>query len=294
MSGISLKPYLVMGLGVVAISFASIFIRLAEAPSLVVAAARLSIASAILIPLAWPKTKQELQGLHSKDLLIFCLSGIFLALHFAVWIESLSYTSVAASVVLVTTNPIFVALASLFFLHESIGRLRCVGIGLSVLGGVVIGVGETGGGGHALYGDLLALLGAMLMTSYLVAGRRLRKRFSLLAYISVVYGIAAVVLLGMCRITGASFYPYTGRTYAMFVLLALVPQLIGHSSFNWALRHVSASFVAVAILGEPVGATLLAYWILGETLTASLWIGGLLVLLGIYICARGEGKLQGS
>ncbi|MBW2305523.1 MAG: DMT family transporter [Deltaproteobacteria bacterium] len=288
----SLKPYVVMSIGVAAISFAAIFIRLADAPSLVVAAGRLTIASVILIPLSWSRIKEELKGIHPRDILIFLLSGTVLAFHFAVWIASLSYTSVAASVVLVTTNPIFVALASFFFLREHISRLQVIGIGLSVAGGMVIGGGEAGGNGHALYGDLLALLGALLMTFYLLAGRRLRQRFSLLTYISVVYGMAAVLLLGMCLITGASFYPYSGWTYLMLVLLALGPQLIGHSSFNWALRHVTASFVAVAILGEPVGATLLAYLILGETLLPSQWIGGSLVLIGIYLCARGESNLQ--
>ncbi len=288
----SFKPYVVMSIGVVAISFAAIFIRLANAPSLVVAASRLTIASAILIPMAWSRIKPELKGMRPRDILLFFLSGTFLAFHFAVWIASLSYTSVAASVVLVTTNPIFVALASFLFLHEPIGRLQAIGIVLSVAGGIMIGAGETGSSGHALYGDLLALLGALLMTSYLLAGRQLRQRFSLLAYISVVYGVAAILLLGMCLLTGASFYPYPGRTYLMFVLLALVPQLIGHSSFNWALRHVTASFVAVAILGEPVGATLLAYLILGETPISTQWMGGILVLLGIYICARGERNLQ--
>ena len=284
----AVKPYLGLLIGVMAVSFASIFIRLAEAPSLVIAACRLTIASLILTPSALRQSKEELWNMEGRDILLALAAGLFLGLHFASWITSLEHTSVASSVVFVSTHPLFVGLASHFLLRERLSRPMWAGIALSVLGGMVIGLGDMALGPGELWGDLLAIIGAVMMAAYLLIGRRLRANLSLLSYIILVYWTAAAMLIVLCLATGQSFTGYSSQTYLMFVLLALVPQIVGHSSFNWALKYLSASFVAVSVLGEPVGATVLAYLILGEVPTIFKAIGGALILVGIYISSREE------
>jgi len=284
----SLRAYLVLPLGAVAVSFASIFIRLSEAPPLVIAAYRLSGAALILLPFNLSNGFRGIAGLGRIDLLYCLIAGIALSLHFALWITSLSYTSVASSLVLVTTNPIFVGLFSYIFLKEKIGRNLIIGTILSVVGGALIGLGDLGGR-NTLYGDLLALLGGVMMSVYLLIGRRLRRKTDLVSYVTVVYSISALILVIVVSVSGESFYPYPTRTYLMFGLLALVPQLVGHTSFNWALKFFSPSFVAVVILAEPVGSTVLAYFLLQENIAWIRTVGGALILAGIYISARGRG-----
>ncbi len=284
----TIKPYLVISIGIVAVSFASIFIRLAEAPSLVIAASRLTIASLILAPAVLIKSKDELRDLTRQDLLLALLSGLFLGVHFATWISSLEYTSVASSVVFVSTSPMFVGLASHFLLKERVSRRMFAGIAVSVLGGIIIGYGDFGLGARELFGDFLALVGAAAVSVYLLVGRKLRRHLSLLSYIFLVYATAAVFLIAVCLVAGHTFSGYPRQTYLMFILLAAVPQIIGHSSYNWALKYLPATFVGVATLGEPIGSTILAYFILRETPTLAKIGGGALILAGIYVSSRAE------
>lgn len=288
MSKPAIKPYLGLAIGIVAVSFASIFIRLAEAPSLVIAAARLSIASLILAPAAFIRGKDELRSLTRGDLGLALLSGLLLGLHFAAWISSLEYTSVASSVVFVSTSPMFVGLASYFLLKERVTRRMFAGIAVSVLGGIIIGYGDFGLGARELFGDLLALAGAVAVSGYLLVGRRLRRHLSLLSYIFLVYGTAAIFLVVLCLATGHSFSGYPRPTYLMFLLLAVVPQIVGHSSYNWALKYLPATFVGVGTLGEPIGSTILAYFVLNEAPTLAKIGGGVLILAGIYVSSRAE------
>ncbi len=281
----------VLPIGLIAISFASIFIKICDAPPLIIAAYRLGLATLALLLFTLPRTIDEFLQLRRPEILASFLAGIFLCLHFAFWITSLKYTSVASSVILVTTNPIFVALASTFFLQERISLTLLLSILLAVLGGVIIAWGDWNQGQGNLYGDFLALLGAMMASGYLLVGRRLRQKMGLSAYITLVYGVAAIFLIFIALARGESFFPYSPKTYLLFFLLAFVPQLIGHTTLNWALKYFSATWVAVLILGEPVGATILAYFLLEEPLTHKLLWGGILVLLGIYFSAREERKL---
>ncbi|MDD5288754.1 MAG: DMT family transporter [Dehalococcoidales bacterium] len=277
------KRYLVLALGVISVAFAAIFIRLAEAPSIVIAAYRLGIASLLLAPIVLIRSRKELRGLsHSELLLAFC-SGAFLALHFALWITSLRYTTVTSSVVLVTVSPIFVAIASYLLFREKITRRILSGIAISIIGAVIIGFNSWQLGGASVKGSILALLGALAIAGYLLIGRKLRQRMGLLSYIFLTYASAAVILLVWSLIVGGSLTGYSGKTYLMFVLLALVPQLLGHSSFNWSLRFLPATMVTIAVLGEPVGATILAFAILNEVPSAFEIIGGVLILGGIAI-----------
>ena len=278
-------------IGLTAISFASILIKLCEAPPLIIAAYRLTLATMVLLLFSLPRTLREVRRLGRREILLSALAGSFLCFHFAFWITSLKYTSVASSVIFVATNPLFVALASLLFLREKLSPTLLLAILVAVLGGLVIGWGDWDGGPQSLYGDFLALLGAIMATGYLLVGRRLRQKMDLTAYITLAYGMAAILLILLALVRGEVFFDYPPRTYLLFFLLALVSQLIGHTTLNWALRFFSATLVAVFILGEPIGATILAYFILAEPVGRSLLLGGTLVLLGIYLAAREERKL---
>jgi len=269
------KTGLFLFLGVVAVSFSAILIRFTRSPSLVVAAWRLTLASAVLVP--WGLARGR--GLSRRGLGLAFLSGTFLAFHFAFWIESLRHTTVASSVVLVTTNPVFVGLFSLL-LGEPPDRSLWQGIGLATLGGALIGWGDFSLGGGALWGDLLALAGAAMASGYLLVGRWMRRHGALLPYVATAYGTAAVLLLGAVSLLSTVRLPL-GDDWLWIALLALGPQLLGHTSFNRALRSLPASAVAVAILGEPVGAALWAYLVFGEGIGAVQGVGMALVLLGI-------------
>ena len=278
-----MKPYLVLAFGVVSVAFAAIFIRLAEAHPLVIATYRLSLASLVLAPIAWFRARAELRKLSRRQLLFSVASGAFLALHFALWIASLSYTTVTSSVVLVTASPIFVAVASYLLFREKITRRIICGIVVSIIGAIIIGFNNWQLGGTSLHGSILALLGAMAVAGYLLIGRKLRQNMGLLSYIFLTYTSAAVFLLATTFIKGASLTGYSGNTYLMFILLALIPQLLGHSALNWSLRYVPATMVTIAVLGEPIGATILAFFILKEVPMVIELIGGILILAGIAI-----------
>lgn len=284
----SFPPALALVSGVLAVSTGAILARLAEAPALVIAAYRVGLASVLLAPVAWWQTRHELRSLSRHDYLLAMLAGLCLALHFATWIASLDYTSVATSVVLVNTNPLWVGLLTPLVSQERISWLTRLGIVVSVAGGVIIGAGDLALGGQAWWGDGLALLGGLCAALYLLLGRALRRQLSLLAYVMLCYSSAAVFLWAMVLALGLPITGFSGQTYTMFLAMAVVPQLIGHSSYNWALKWFSASLIAVSLLGEPIGSTMLAYILLGEGLAWPQVIGGTLILAAIYLAARGE------
>lgn len=278
----------VLGIALIVISFASIWIRWADAPAISIAVYRVGLAALMLSPIALSTRRPQLRALTQNDLRYALLGGVCLALHFIFWISSLEFTSVASSVVLVTTNPIFVALGSHFILKESVTLGLVLGIGVSLLGGVLIGYGDFLAGANVLLGDGLALLGALMASAYFLVGRRLRAHTDLLTYVFLVYGAGALVLVAMALFLQQPLLGFRPEAYLWMVLLALGPQLVGHTSFNWALKHLSAGTVAVIILGEPVGSTVLAYFFLREPITLVKALGGVLILVGIYLSSRGQ------
>ena len=292
-------PFLVLGFGVVVVSFAAILIRFAHAEgasSLAIAAVRLGVAAAVIAPFAWLRAGGEMLRLGRRELGLCLLSGALLAVHFWAWITSLEHTSVASSTALVTTNPLWVALASAILLRERPGGAAVAGIVLTLIGSVLVFAVDAGRapspGSAPMLGNVLALVGAIAASGYLLAGRALRLRVSLLAYIWLAYSIAATLLLSASIATGISFKSLPGAAWIFMIALALGPQLIGHTTFNWALRRLTATFVAVAILGEPVGSALLAYFFFGEQFNALHFAGFVLLLLGIFTAARDEQTLR--
>jgi len=281
-------------------STASIFIRFAQAdgaPSLVIAAVRLTIASLILAPIAYQHYRDELKALTRNDLILGTFSGIFLAIHFATWISSLEYTSVASSVVFVSTGPLWVAILSPVLLNERLTRAAVVGLVLAILGGAVIGLSDAcviQNGiqcaelshilqGRAIWGNFLAFCGALAVSGYLIIGRKVRAKMSLIPYIFLVYGISAIVLNVFMIASQQSPFGYSSSVYGWIFLLAVVPQLVGHSMFNWLLKYLSATQVAVTTLSEPIGSAILAYIFLKESPTPAVIFGGAFILAGIYL-----------
>lgn len=275
-------------LGVIGISTGSIFARFADASPIVISFYRSGIAAAVMAPLVFFRHREELLGLQRKDFLRVILAGAFLALHFSTWITSLFYTSIASSVVIVETIPVWTAILSPFVSGDKVTRLTWAGIALSFVGVVVISAGDFALGGKALFGDMLALLGAWFATLYFLTGRVVRAKVSLPVYTFICYGSAALLLLGVILVVGLPLRGFSTCTWTAFIGMALVSQILGHSSYNWSLRYLSASLVAVALLGEPIGATILAWVLLGETLTLAKITGGALILVGIVIAVRGE------
>ena len=288
--GRAMRAYAGVGLGVVTVSMAAILIRLAQegAHSLIVAAWRLTLATLVLTPIVMATRRAELRTLTRREWGYALAAGLLLALHFASWITSLAYTSVVASVVLVSTSPIFVGLVSHVLLHERLSGGMVAALVIAIIGSVLIGLGDLGEGVHRLWGDLLALVGAVAAAGYFLIGRRLRVRLSLLAYVFPVYCTAAVVLIFVVLLSGLPVLPKQQETWLWLVLLALGPQIVGHSSLNWALRYLSATYVTIATLGEPIGATLLAWWLLGEPPSYWAVVGGVLILAGIVVASRAE------
>lgn len=288
MSDKRFPPLLGLVIGILAASTASTFIRLAQGEmlSLAIAAWRLTLASLILAPFALALRRQELRSLTRQEWLLALASGALLALHFASWITSLALTSVAASVVLVSTNPLFVGVASYFLFKERPGRAMVIGLVIAVIGSAVIGLGDLGQGQDSLVGDLLALLGGLAGAGYFLIGRRLRARLSLLGYVFPVYSTAAVLLMALALVTRTPLTGHSTTTWLWLLLLAVGPQIVGHSSLNWALRHLTATYVTLAALGEPIGSALLALIVLGEPPTLAALIGGALILTGIAIASQ--------
>ena len=276
--------FFLLPIGVLASSTASIFIKLCDAPALIIATYRMVLASLILMPYALSKKAGRTWGRREIGWLI--ASGLFLSLHFMFWIGSLKYTSVASSVVLVTTYPIFVGIGSRVFLGERMGLSLIFGIILSVFGSGLISYGDMAISREALMGDGLALLGAITVSGYFLVGRKMRKSQDLLSYIFPVYSAAGFLLVIFSLLSQKNFFGYSWTTYLFLFLLALIPQLIGHTTINWALKYLPASMVALTYLGEPVGSTLLAYFILSEELTPWKVFGGILILAGILAALK--------
>jgi len=278
----------VLTIGISCVSWAAVLIRLADAPPLAIAAWRLVLASVVVVPAALLLARDELRALAFPDVLRMAASGGVLALHFALWITSLEHTSVASSVVLVTTNPLWVALAAPVVLSEPVSRKMRLGVLLAFGGMVVVAGGDLAFARTALLGDMLALGGALAAAAYFLIGREVRRRVSLLAYVAVAYGTAAAVLTLAALASGTQLTGFERDTWAIFALLAVGPQLLGHSSFNWALRRLSATFVAASVLGESAGSAALAWLVLGEAPTRSTVAGGALILAGLLVAARAE------
>lgn len=273
-------------LAVGAISTSAILIRLTTAPPLVTAANRMVLASVILLSFALVNQRGDLaRGLREFPGPLV-VSGVLLGVHFALWTNALFFTSVASAVFLIDSHPAFVALAARVALGERTPAQVWLGILVTALGGLIITGGDFPGGGRALIGDAMALAGAVAFAGYLVIGRAVRPQLGLAAYTGIIYTLASAVIGGLALGSGQSLLSQAERDWPVWLALVLIPTLGGHTVFNWSLRYVPASVVGVSILGEPVGTTLLAWLILSEPPAATAAIGGLVLLIGLYLALR--------
>jgi len=279
-----------MVVGILAISTSPILIRVAAMPALVLAFWRCLAGAVVLAPFA---PRGRVGTLDRADLARLAASGLFLAVHFALWNASLGLTTVAAATTLVSCAPLFVGLGSVFLGEAPSGR-AWAGIALATAGAVVIGVGDAtafGGGPDEVLGDLLAFGGAVAMAAYLLLGRVARRRLPVSTYAASVYGVAAAALLPACLLAGSSLGGYQATAWLALAGVVAGPQLLGHTVFNGLLASVSASVVAVVMLLEPVIATILAWWLFDEVPGPSLWAGAPMVLVGVWLATTGSRRM---
>ena len=281
-----------LALGVAAIGAAAIFIRLAEADALTIAAGRMVVGAGAVGAFALVAARGQFAALRWEDAPWLLLAGAFLAAHFAAWIASLHLTSLANSVFLVTTTPVFAALGSHFAMRDRVGGLMAFAVALSVAGGLVLAAGEAGGAGH-FGGDALAAAGAVAMGGNLLVGRKVRRRVPFLPYVTVVYAAAAAMLCAAALASGARATGLPADAYLWIALAGLIPQAVGHSTLNWALAHAPATTVAMSTRGEPIIATLLAIPVLGEVPPWTILPGGALLFAGVALAVRSEMRARG-
>lgn len=298
-----MNPWLVLALALLAISTSGPLVRASSADPLAIAVYRLGFSLVVVaLALAATGTWRELRRIRALELLIALGAGAMLALHFWSWNASIHLTTVAASVVLVNMHPPFVALLSTFWLGEKPRPRQWAGIAIAMIGAGIVAMSDAGGlpggGGssRALLGDGLALVGAVTVALYFVAGRRLRGSYSLWPYVAVVYGAAFVVLVAIAAARSVPLTGYPPRELLIFAALAAGPMLIGHTGMNYALRYLPAYIVNLTVLGEPVGATIIAFLVpsIREVPGGGTIIGGIITLLGIAAAALRRGTRMGA
>ena len=289
MSRLTADPRLVLFLGVLGASFSSIFVRWSAAPSLVTATGRLGWTVLLLLPAVLRKHRAELLAATKRDLLMCALSGVCLAAHFSTWFESLKWTSIASSTVLVSTEVIFSALGFALFLHGRIPRLGVAAIALAFAGSAVLALSDAGGSG-ALAGDLLAVLAAVAVAVYTLIGQVQRARQSTTVYTFLTYLSCLLVLLALDAATGTPVLGWGLRETAVGLLLAVFCTLLGHSLFSWSLKWLSPAYVSAAKLCEPIFASVLGLLLFGEGIGPLQGIGAIAVLAGVLLYTKAEGR----
>jgi drug/metabolite transporter (DMT)-like permease len=282
------KALPILAAGLAAISMASVLIKLCSIPALSIAAGRLGIASALYTSYALLRHKNILAKFSVAQLWLAVISGAFLAIHFAAWITSLHYTTVASSVVLVACAPVFVSIGQHIFLKEKINIFAAIGIAAALIGSVTIGMHDFGLDTPHFLGNVLAVSGAIAAAGYLLAGRKLRHSVDTLAYVTVVYFVAAVFMLAGVLLSGTPISGFATRDLIIIILIAIIPQMVGHTSLNWALKFFSATSVAMVTLGEPLIASILAFYILNEQPAQTTVLGGSVIIIGVALVLLSE------
>jgi drug/metabolite transporter (DMT)-like permease len=287
------KPYVALFISIISVSFAAILIKLSAAEPLTIAFYRVAFTALLIVPFVifFKNKREEIKNLPKKTLLIMIGIGIILAAHFSFWITSLSYTTVASSVILVTAHPILVGPVSHFLFKERLSKINCIGITASVVGVIVLVLGNkqlANIESDPTFGNILAILGGIMAGLYILGGRKIRKTVSVTNYAFIVYSICAIVLLMLCLVFSAEIVNISTYDFQLFVTMAIIAGLLGHTLYNWSLKHVRASLASVALLGEPLGSTIWAMLIPAIDQVPSKYtvIGGAIILSGIYMTAR--------
>ncbi|MBZ4672503.1 MAG: protein of unknown function transrane [Deferribacteraceae bacterium] len=291
-----LKIFFILLSGVISISFAAIFVRFCDdVPPLMIATYRLIFASIIIISIFKFK-HYTIHSITRKDFILSIISGTILSVHFYTWFTSIKLTSIASSVVLVTTSPIFVGILSFFLLKEKQNLNIIIGIALSIIGSIVLTMGDININDalnfdkNALIGDIFAIIGAIAAAIYMMIGSKVRENLDIIPYITITYTASALTLLLISLLSGQTFLGYKPSSYTFMFLLAVIPQLIGHTSLNWALKHLKSSMVAIVTLGEPIGAAVLGYLFFREGIDKYQFVGIILIFMAILIASKSAAR----
>ena len=284
------NPYIILFISIVSVSFAAVLIISSDAPPLTIAFYRLLFTFLFILPivLLTQSYRQELMGLSLRQKLWMIGVGVILAAHFAFWITSLTKTSVASSVILVTSHPFLVGVISHYYLKEKLHLFNIIGVVLSVLGVIVLISGNYILSISSFLGNVFAFSGGVAAGIYILGGRKMRERISTPCYALFVYGCACLVLFFLCLVYQSPLVNISIRDYSIFIMMALVSGILGHTLFNWSLKYIRASIASVSLLGEPLGSSILAFilpWI-HQTPTYYTFVGGSFILLGIYLTSR--------
>ena len=288
-------PMIMIVVGILGISMSAIFVKFSTAPAAVTAAWRLLWTVILMTPavLGSKKIRRALLSAGRKTWGLSILSGVFLAVHFVFWFESLSHTSVASSTTIVCTEVIWVALGFCLFLKGRLSPKAVSIIGVTFLGSVLIALADSSAGGNQLYGDVLALVAAVAVAVYTLLGREIRKNASTSFYTYIVYAVCAGVLLGMCGVQKQDLFGHGFRAPFVGFLLAVFSTILGHSIFSWCLKFFSPAFVSASKLCEPVAAGIMAAFLFGEMPTMLQLLGGAMVIGGVAVYSRLEGEGRG-
>ena len=276
--------------GILGISLSAIFVKYSTAPSAVTAAFRLCWTVLLMSPVVWGKraVRKELLHVNKRDFVLSALSGLFLAVHFVLWFESLQHTSVASSTSIVCTEVIWVALGFCLFLKGKLSKKAVLAIGITFAGSLIIAYADSSAGGVHIYGDFLALVAAIAVAVYTLIGRMVRKNVSTNVYTYVVYTSCALVLLLTCLVQGYHLFDYGMSAVIVGLLLSVFSTILGHSIFSWCLKYFSPAFVSASKLCEPVVAAVMAAFLFGEMPVALQVIGGVMIIGGVYYYSRIE------
>ncbi|MBD0383105.1 DMT family transporter [Paenibacillus sedimenti] len=272
-------------IGIIAISFSSIFVKWSSAPTSVIAMYRLLMTNVLMLPFLW-RYAHEISQIHLKEWLRTIASGIGLGLHFLFWMDSLHYTTVASSTAILTLEPIFVMLGAFLLYRQRTSRIALISMAIAIIGAICIGWGDFQFSGEALKGDLLSLLGTVAVAMHMLLGKSIREHVSAFVYSFFVFLFAGGILAVYNIASGASFTEYPAKEWGIFFLLAIVPTVFGHYVFNWLLKYMKATSISMTVLGEPLGASLLAFVLLGETITMLQLMAGCLLLIGVAMFLR--------
>ncbi|MCT4634199.1 MAG: DMT family transporter [Firmicutes bacterium] len=281
------SSYIVLIFGVIALSTSAVFAKLAKAPSSIIAFYRLVFSSIALLPVLLSKKNlmDEIKSLSRKQVYLGITSGIFLALHYVLWFESLKYTSVASSTVIVTLQPLFSVAGGYMIFGDKINRKSMLGIIIAIVGSIIIGMGDFQIGPKAFIGDIMALLAAAIITAYFLVGQHLRKKLSVIPYSLMGYISSSIFLFIYSLMTGVSFTGYDKNTWLMFLGLALISTILGQMLLNWVIKWLNTTIVSVGILGESIWAIIFSYIFLKETISVQQGLGISIILIGLGVFA---------
>ncbi|MEM0492759.1 MAG: DMT family transporter [Candidatus Thermoplasmatota archaeon] len=284
------KPYIVLMISIIAVSFSAVLIKLCEAPSLSIAFYRLLFTTLLLIPfiILKPDIIKEIKDIPRSDILIMIIIGVILSFHFSLWITSLEYTSIASSVILVTAHPILVAPVAHIFYKEYLSLKNLIGISISILGVIILVSGNYTLTEGSFFGNILAFLGGLAAGLYILGGRRMRRTISITSYAFVVYASGAIMMFVICLLSNSPLLHLRNEDYLIILIMAFVSGILGHTLYNWSLAYIRASVASVSLLGEPIGSSILAYIIpsIKQEPTIFTIIGGGIILLGIHLTTK--------